>query len=364
MRRACLAALLLLLGAVAAACGGGPEDAESSPATDPVTTAEDRPSAAPIPPEPPPTAPSPETRVGAPPPVDLTVSDVSLDDVVFDTFDGSFVALADASPALIEQLGDVIRPIYEPRYGQGSELGWLEDDDLVLGYEAGGQAYAYPMQSLNLRELVNDTIDGVPVLISYCPLCGSAVVFDRRLGEQTLLFGNTSALYQSDLVMFDHQSGSYWFQVAGRAIVGELSGSSLAVLPSFVATWSEWQALHPETVVLVGDSDGSLDSDRYARDSFDGYERVVDSGRFAFPVTCAVRDDRLRAAEVVVVIGAGGTEKAFPASALDAGANVEVGGGARARGSNARWRACGRVRPQARRARAQFRHGRLRARRS
>ena len=151
--------------------------------------------------------------------------------------------------------------------------------------------------------------------------------------------------------------------VAGSAL-GELSGSSLAVLPSFVATWSEWQALHPETVVLVGDSDGSLDSDRYARDSFDGYERVVDSGRFAFSVTGAVRDDRLLAAEVVVVIGAGGTEKAFPASVLDAGANVEVGGGARARGSNARWRACGRVRPQARRARAQLRHGRLRARRS
>lgn len=249
-----------------------------------------------------------------------------LDEVVFDTFDGSFVPLSTASAGLIEQLRDAIPPVYEPRYGSAAELPWLEPEDLVLGYESDGRTYAYPLQVLNLRELVNDTIDGVPLLISYCPLCGSAVVFDRCFEGRTLLFGNTSALYESDLVMYDYETGSYWFQVAGRAIVGELTGSALDVVPSFVAAWAEWEALHPDTLVLVGDGDESFGSDRYARDPFEGYERIVDSGRFAFPVSEAVEDDRLQAAEVVVVVGAGGVEKAFPSSLLESGVNAEVGG--------------------------------------
>ena len=204
--------LMLLTTVALAACGSGSETSSSPPLTEATSTS------API------------------PNVDLSVTDVRLERVVFDTFDGGFVPLSEASASLIEDLRDALAPIYEPVYGGAGELSWLADEDLVLGYEAGGQAYAYPLQILNFRELVNDTIDGVPILVSYCPLCASAVVYDRRLGDRTLLFGNTSALYESDLVMFDHQTGSYWFQVAGRAIVGELTGEELAVLPSSVAS--------------------------------------------------------------------------------------------------------------------------------
>lgn len=259
------------------------------------------------------------------PAVDLSIADVPLDEVVFDTFDGGFVALSAADPALIDDLRDAIEPIYAPAYGRSEELPWLEDDDLVLGYEASGIAYAYPLKILNFRELVNDTIDGVPVLISYCPLCASGVVYERRLDGRTLLFGNTSALFESDLVMFDHETGSYWFQVAGRAIVGELTGRTLPVLPSTVATWGEWQSLHPDTAVLVGDGDESLGGERYARDPFEGYERVVDEGRFAFPVSDASQDTRLRAAEVVLVVEIDGARKAFPGAALDTAVNDQVG---------------------------------------
>ena len=261
---------------------------------------------------------------GPVPDVDLSVADVPLEQVVFDTFDGSFVPLSEADNSVIERLRDAIAPVYQPAYGGADELPWLEGQDLVLGYEAGGQAYAYPLQILNLRELVNDTIDGLPVLVTYCPLCGSAVVFERRLGERTLHFGNTSALYESDLVMFDHQTGSYWFQVAGRAIVGELSGQELGLLPSVVASWDDWQALHPESLVLVGDGGESFAAARYTRDPFEGYERVVDAGRFAFPVSDAVRDERLRAGEVVIVVETAGSAKAFASS--EAGVNDEVGG--------------------------------------
>lgn len=110
-----------------------------------------------------------------------------------------------------------------------------------------GQAYAYPHKILNFHELVNDAIDGIPLLVSYCPLCGSGVVFDRRLGGRTLRFGNTSALYDSDLVMFDWETNSYWWQVAGEAIVGTLSGETLKVLASTTTQWSTWKSLHPHT---------------------------------------------------------------------------------------------------------------------
>ena len=85
----------------------------------------------------------------------------------------------------------------------------MDDDDLVLGYEPGVWAFAYPIKMLNFHELVNDIIDSALVLISYCPLCGSSVVYDRRVGDETLLFGNTSALYENNPVMFDYNSG-FW----------------------------------------------------------------------------------------------------------------------------------------------------------
>ena len=93
-----------------------------------------------------------------------------------------------------------------PAYGALDALPWL-DDDLVLGYESGDDAYAYPINILNFHEIVNDTIGGVPVLITYCPLCFSGVVFNRELDGQALTFGNTSALFQPDLVMSEHQTG-------------------------------------------------------------------------------------------------------------------------------------------------------------
>ena len=167
------------------------------------------------------------------PPLDLERQTVPLDQVFFDTFNGGTVRLDDASVSLIDSLRDAIAPLFFPDY-DGVEGGdWLDPNDLVLTYvDEAGQAYAYPRKILNFHEVVNDELAGVPVLVSYCPLCRSGVVFDRRLGEATLIFGNTSALYESDLVMFDWQTNSYWWQVPGRAIVGTLAGEELAVLPS------------------------------------------------------------------------------------------------------------------------------------
>ena len=143
------------------------------------------------------------------PTLDRSLHTVPLAEVAFDTFNGSFVRLSDADETLITSLRDLIRPIYEPEYQPADEAdSWLRQSDLVIGLEMGGQAYAYLVKTLNFRELVNDVIDGQPVLISYCPLCASGVVYGRVLDGRSLLFGNTSALYESDLVMYDHQTGS------------------------------------------------------------------------------------------------------------------------------------------------------------
>lgn len=258
--------------------------------------------------------------------MDTSIHSVPLEDVVFDTFDGGATRLSEATPPLIERLRDAIRPIYQPRY-EGPEGGrWLDPNDLVIGYAGETAAYAYPVKMLNFHELVNDVIDGVPLLISYCPLCASGVVYDRRLDGEVLLFGNTSALYQTDLVMFDHQTGSYWFQVAGEAIVGALTGKRLDPLPAATMTWQEWVDLYPDTRILSRNL-GFDRTQNYTRDPFQGYDRAVDSLRFPFPVSTERIDSRLRPAEIVLSVRVGDKEKAFPLGLIgDAAVNDTVAG--------------------------------------
>ena len=186
----------------------------------------------------------------APPVLNRDIHSVDLKDIVFDRFDGSTTRLSAASNALIERLRDAIKPIYSAQYDDVSGGEWLTPDDTILGYVSDdGQAYAYPIKFLNFHELVNDVIDGVPLLVTYCPLCASGVVFDRRVDGEALIFGNTSALYNSDLVMFDYASGSYWFQTGGEAIVGPMTGTRLTPLPSRRAFWFTISISNPDIEV-------------------------------------------------------------------------------------------------------------------
>ena len=252
------------------------------------------------------------TPAGAPPNVDTTIASVPLESVVFDTFDGGFLRLSEAGDRAIEGLRYRIKPVYEPRYDPVEGGAWLQDDDLVIGFVSNTEAFAYPVKILNLHEIVNDVIDGAPVLVSYCPLCASGVVYSRELDGQVLIFGNTSALFESDLVMYDHQTGSYWFQVIGEAIVGPLTGKRLEPLPSMTTTWGRWKALHAGTRVLSRDL-GLLPSfgNPYARDPFAGYAERVNRGQFAFPVTDEKLDDRLRPGDMVYAVQVGDAHKAY-----------------------------------------------------
>lgn len=258
-----------------------------------------------------------------PPDLDMTKHAVPLDEIYFDTFDGSSVPLSESTPELRDRLLDAIPPIDEPKYGDVAQGDWLQPDDPVLGYVAGDQAYAYPFKILNFHEIVNDTLDGLPVLISYCPLCRSAVVYDRRIDGEVLSFGNTSALYESDLVMVDRNTGSYWWQVPGKAIVGPLTGTQLTPLPSRVATWSDWTEDHPNTLVLSRDT--GFDRN-YSRDPFATYDQYLDSGQFAFPVGEAARDQRLPPSAVVVGVSFDGVTHAYPVEGVEEPFNDIVSG--------------------------------------
>ena len=249
---------------------------------------------------------------GAVPPLDTTRHAVPLEDIVFDTFGRTNrgVSLPEASSDLVLSLRDAIPPIHAPKYeGAGAGDRWLAGEDVVLGYVAGEEAWAFPVRILNLHEIVNDELGAEPVLISYCPLCASGVVFDRRLGGRTLTFGNTSALYESDMVMLDYETGSYWWQVAGRAIVGPLTGDMLQILPSMMLRWDTWKELHPDTQVLSRDTGAQRD---YSEDPFLGYGEHVTAGRFAFPVSDAAMDGRLRAGTRVLGVRVGMEARAFP----------------------------------------------------
>lgn len=271
------------------------------------------------------------TPTDPPPKVDISLSTVSVDDVVFDTFRGGFIRLSEADDGSIENLRDRIKPVYEPIYDPAPDGDWMGNGDLVVGYvgKNSGQAFAYPVKMLNLHEIVNDVIDGRPVLISYCPLCASGAVYDRRLNGEVLLFGNTSALYQSDLVMYDHQTGSYWFQVLGEAIVGPLSGQRLKLLPAVTTEWGQWKELYPNTQVLSKDQGllGGGFGNPYDRDSFEGYQEIVNSGRFAFPVDETKLDHRLSPGELVLSVQVEDSHKAYPMTGSpDVAINDDVGG--------------------------------------
>ncbi len=255
------------------------------------------------------------TDPGDTPVVDRSVSSVDLADVLFDTFDGGSIALADADGETIERLFDAIRPIDAPGYERAADVGWLDEDDLIVGFvDPFGQAWAYPVRILNSREIVNDELAGLPVVITYCPLCGSGVVYDRRLGDETLSFSNTSALFENDMVMVDRETGSYWWQVAGDAIVGPLTDQRLTLLASQTTTFARWLEQHPDSQMM--ERQGSL-----PRDSFTSYGDVLDSGRTPFPVSDGVlEDDRLASSARVIVAEVNGESRAWatnPARVLE-----------------------------------------------
>jgi hypothetical protein len=152
---------------------------------------------------------------------------------------------------------DGIPAIDNPRFQPVTEVDDLVDAEPVIGLTVSGESRAYPLRVLTWHEIANDVIGGVPVAVTYCPLCNAAIVFDRRLDGEVLDFGTTGKLRHSDLVMYDRQSESWWQQYSGEAIVGRHAGRTLEMLPSRLESWAEFRARAPDGMVLVPENPGA-----------------------------------------------------------------------------------------------------------
>ncbi len=146
------------------------------------------------------------------------------------------------------------------------------DEEPVIGVVINGDARAYPVRILSLHEIVNDVVGGQPVAITWCPLCYTAITFNRVL-DRELTFGASGYLFHNNLVMYDHQSNTLWSQVLGEGIKGAYRADRLEIIPSILTTWADWKLAYPDTKVLSALQMGML-----AEDVIDPYAGYYTSG--------------------------------------------------------------------------------------
>ncbi|WP_267246008.1 DUF3179 domain-containing protein [Streptomyces sp. PR69] len=208
---------------------------------------------------------------------------------------------------------DGIPSIDEPRFVAAGDAGFLSDDDPVFGLEHRGEVKAYPQLVLVWHEIVNDTVGGAPLAVTYCPLTGTVIGFSAPPDTQRLTFGTTGRLVNSNLLMYDRQTGSEWPQLLGQAVSGPLKGTRLDTVPLVWTTWGQWRTAHPDTQVLSTDT-GALRS--YGSDPYGSYDSYPDrggyyaGGRPIFPVLAS--SDRFADKDVVVGVRVGAERLAIP----------------------------------------------------
>ena len=199
----------------------------------------------------------------------------------------------------------------------GADYVW-GDDERVVGVEWNGEARAYPLAILVWHELVNDTLGGRPILVSYCPLCGTALVFDRRLDarREPRRFGVSGLLYRSDMLMYDDETGSLWSQISAEAVTGPSLGRRLELLRAPTLRWADWRARHPDTSVLTRNTGHAR---RYGTSPYGDY---AESSELMFPVP---RDRRYHPKMPTLGLRApGGAARAYPAAEVaKAGGRIE-----------------------------------------
>ena len=201
---------------------------------------------------------------------------------------------------------DGIPSIDDPQFATLSGSSFMTQSDIVIGLEINGEAKAYPLSILVWHEIVNDNVGGTPVAVTYCPLCFTNQVFERILNGQEVEFGTSGKLYNSNLVMYDRLTDSYWSQALGMAITGELTGQELKIIPFDVISWGDWISIHPETLVLTTETGHTR---AYGVDPYGDY---YTDPRIIFPVDH--KDDRMHPKEIILGFHEGQTYKAYKQS--------------------------------------------------
>lgn len=209
---------------------------------------------------------------------------------------------------------DGIPALTDPKVVSAEAAIYLRTDDRVLGVVIDNQARAYPIRILNWHEVVNDQLSSTPIVVTYCPLCGTGIVFRASRNGQRTLFGVSGLLYNSDVLLYDKDTESLWSQLKMEAIAGARMGERLEWLPSEHTTWAAWRKAHPQTEVLSLDTGYTRD---YGRDPYASYET---SRQIWFPVNRT--DNRLHPKTWIAGVLVNGQAKAYPLEHLRDGATL------------------------------------------
>jgi hypothetical protein len=189
---------------------------------------------------------------------------------------------------------------------------WLEPVEPVIRVQAGGETRAYPLQILMWHEIVNDTVGGVPLTVTFCPLCNTAIAFERTVNGQVLDFGTTGRLRFSNLIMYDRQTETWWQQASGKAIAGELTGTQLDFYPAEIIAWEDFKAAHPNAQVLSRDTGRNAP---YGQNPYTGYDDVNNP---PFLYEGPETPDQLPPMARVLTVDQGGEAVAYPYDVLQA----------------------------------------------
>ncbi len=203
---------------------------------------------------------------------------------------------------------DGIPAIDNPKFISADEVKFIKSIDRVIGVFRDGVAKAHPISILNWHEVVNDRIGGHSIVVTYCPLCGTGMVFSSETSDAQIRFGVSGLLYNSDVLLYDRQTHSLWSQLLSKAVAGPLKGTNLDMLPAAHTTWRDWKRRHPNTIILSTDTGFRRD---YSKSPYSGYRQ---SNRLMFPVEHS--NQKYRNKEMVLGVIIDGKSKAHPFSEL------------------------------------------------
>ncbi|QDU39382.1 hypothetical protein Mal4_37260 [Maioricimonas rarisocia] len=207
---------------------------------------------------------------------------------------------------------DGIPALTDPKFVAPSAATYLKPDDRVIGVARKGDVRCYPLKVLNWHECVNDVIGETPLAITYCPLCDSALVFDRRVGEKELEFGISGLLYNSNVLLYSRNADgpdTLWSQMKAEGVSGDAAGTPLKTVPFEVTTWSDWKARYPDTKVLSAETGHRRN---YTRNP---YSRYFSIQTLMFPVR-PLPQEGMPYKEPILGVWTDGAARAYPLKSL------------------------------------------------
>lgn len=199
---------------------------------------------------------------------------------------------------------DGIPSIDNPEFLMAQEETFLEDNDMVLGIYYNNIAKAFPVRILNFHEIVNDKFEGHPVVVTFCPLCGSGLAFNAKIEGSGKTFGVSGLLYNSDVLLYDRETETLWSQILSEGVAGPLAGKELEIIQTYNTSWKDWKENYPNTLVLSTDTGYDRD---YSRDPYPEY---YTSEKVWFPIQNS--NDVMHPKAKVLGLEINGTFKAYP----------------------------------------------------